>query len=179
MISRRRPVRTLATIGAALVAALVVFAGADYSVDAHPTVHPQKKLFSGRWYKSSVDLTTSSPWYGVPPQPGVAGYPCDGGYDLASCVSKWHDAAYAAWTDWNNQPDTVRFDVHLERNDLYDNNIYIVDTVPGAPQGLLGYASYHNQSGQPCLPDPAPGYTYCAVYRYADAVIIDNNHTGP
>jgi len=162
-----------------LFALLAVFAAGNDSADAHPFVHPQKKLFSGRWYKSSVDLTASPPWFGIPPQPGVAAYPCDGGYDTASCVAKWQGPAYASYADWNNQPDTARFNVQGYRDHNWDNNIYIVDTVPGAPQGLLGYATYHNQSGQNCVPDPSPSFIYCSVYRYSDAVIIDDNHTGP
>ena len=177
MTSTRRWPGICVTTAVALFTLLAVFAVGNYSADAHPFVHPQKKLFSGRWYKSSADLTASPPWFGTAfPN---ASYPCDGGYDTPSCVSKWQGPAYASYADWNNQPDTARFNVQGYRDHNWDNNIYIVDTVPGAPQGLLGYATYHNQNNQSCVPDPYPGYTYCSVYRYSDAVIIDNNHTGP
>ncbi|TMF98054.1 MAG: hypothetical protein E6I03_13255 [Chloroflexi bacterium] len=177
MTSTRRWPGICVTTAVALFTLLAVFAVGNYSADAHPFVHPQKKLFSGRWYKSSADLTASPPWFGTAfPN---ASYPCDGGYDAPSCVSKWQGPAYASYADWNNQPDTARFNVQGYRDHNWDNNIYIVDTVPGAPQGLLGYATYHNQNNQSCVPDPYPGYTYCSVYRYSDAVIIDNNHTGP
>lgn len=168
--------------GCAIVAALLtlvaVFVIGNYSADAHVAVHPEKKLFTGRWYKSSVDLTASPPWFGVPDAGGVAGDPCDGGVNTASCVSKWSGPAYASYADWNSQPSTARFHVQGYQDHGWDNNLYIVDNIQGAPPGLLGYAAYHDQNGQQCIPYVYPGAPYCSVYRYGDAVIIDNNHTG-
>ncbi len=173
----KRQLGLIAAIAAALFALMAVFAIGNHDAEAHPTVHPQKKLFSGRWYKPSVDLTTSPPWFGVA-FPGEA-YPCDGGYDTASCVSNWQGPANASYGDWNSQPSTARFNVQGYRDNNWDNNVYIVDNLPGAPPGLLGFAAYYNSNGQDCVPDPYPGYLYCSVYRWSDAVIIDDNHTGP
>src|SRR2546430_1115069 len=108
--SKRRRLNSYAAIAAALVTLLAVFAVGNYSADAHPFVHPQKKLFSGRWYKSSADLTASPPWFGTAfPN---ASYPCDGGYDAPSCVSKWQGPAYASFSDWDNPPDHARVHMH-------------------------------------------------------------------
>ena len=97
MTSTRRWPGICVTTAVALFTLLAVFAVGNYSADAHPFVHPQKKLFSGRWYKSSADLTASPPWFGTAfPN---ASYPCDGGYDAPSCVSKWQGPAYASYAD--------------------------------------------------------------------------------
>ena len=157
-----------------LLTLLAVFAIGN-STDAH-SGHPQKKLFSGRWYKASADLTASPPWFGVAfPD---AGYPCDLGYDTASCLSKWQGPASAAYADWNSQPTTARFNVQGNRDHLHDNNIYIVDSIPGASAGLLGFAAFYDYAGTQCSPHPYPGEYYCSVYRWSDALIIDDNHTG-
>ena len=171
----KRPLGTVSAIAAALVTLLAVFAIGNYSADAHPTVHPQKKLFNGRWYKPLADLTASPPWFGVPQFPNAQ---CDGGYDTASCVSKWQGPAYASYADWNSQPSTARFNVQGYRDHNWDNNIYIVDSIQGAPPGLLGFAAFYDYGANQCSPHPYPGEPYCSVYRYSDAVIIDNNHTG-
>jgi hypothetical protein len=174
----RRRTGIYAALGLALLSLVAVFAAGNDSADAHSTVHPQKKLFTGRWYKSSVDLTASPPWFGVPNEGAQPAYPCDGGFDTASCVSKWLGPAYSSLGDWNSQPSTARFNVQGYRNHNWDNNVYIVDNIPGASPGLLGFASFHDQNGQACLPQAAPGVPYCPVYRYGDAVIIDDNHFG-
>jgi hypothetical protein len=160
-------------MAAALAVLTAVFAIGNYDARAHPNVHPQKKLFAGRWYKASVDLTSSPPWFGVPPDA-----PCDGGFNTASCIAKWQGPAYASYADWNSQPNTARFNVQGYQNHNWDNNIYIVDTVQGAALGLLGYAAYFDENGQQCLPHPVSGAPYCPVYRYSDAVILDDGHTG-
>lgn len=166
-------------LATALVALLAVFAMGNHDADAHPAAHPQKKLFAGRWYKANVDLTTSPPWFGVPGNPanGIPDYPCDGGIDTHSCVSKWSDPAYWAIGDWNNQPSGAKFFVQPYRSHNWDTNIYIIDNIPGAP-GLLGYAAFYDNNGYECVPHPYVGAPYCPSYRWGDAVIVDDNHTG-
>ena len=166
---------TVSAIGAALIVLLAAFAIGNYSADAHPVVHPQKKLFNGRWYKPLADLTTSPPWFGVPGFPNAQ---CDGGYDTASCVSKWQGPAYSSYADWNSQPSTARFNVQGYRDHNWDNNTYVVDSFQGAPPGLLGFAAFYDYSGNQCAPHPYPGELYCSVYRHSDAIIIDDNHSG-
>jgi hypothetical protein len=171
----KRTLATCATTAAALLALIAVLAMGNYDADAHSIVHPQKKLFNGRWYKSSADLTTSPPWFGVPGNPDV---PCDGGVNTHSCVSEWSDPAYWAMGDWNNQPSTARFHVQSTQDHFHDTNIYIIDDDPLAPPGLLGVALFYDANGNDCSPQPYPGANYCPVYRWGDALIIDDNHAG-
>ena len=169
----RRRLGPCAALATALVALTAVLAIGNYDADAHSTVHPQKKLFNGRWYKPAVDLTASPPWFGVPGYPDAQ---CDGGTDTSSCVSKWQGPAYSAYGDWNNQPSTARFFVQPYRDHNWDNNIYVVDSF--GPPGLLGLAAFYDNNGADCSPHAYPGANYCAVYRWSDAIIVDDNHTG-
>jgi len=158
----------------ALVAFTAVLAIGENPTDAHPGVHPQKKLFDARWYKPAADLTTSPPWF------GVSGYPCDGGTNVASCINKWSNPVYAAFNDWNNQPDTARFMVQPNQNPYYDVNVYVVDSF--GPPGLLGVAFFYDSSANDCYPvnpSPDPNVPYCPTYYYGDAIIVDDTHTGP
>jgi len=170
----RKGVGAFAFTAAALAALMTVFAVGNYDADAHTTVHPQKKLFTGRWYKPSVDLTASPPWFGVP---GFADAQCDGGVNTAQCVSEWQGPAYGAYTDWNNQNSTARFHVQVYQDHNNDNNVYIIDNDPFAPPGLLGIALFYDHNAQECVPFTGSSTPYCSVYRWADALIIDDNHT--
>ena len=157
----QRPAVLLATCMA--LAGVLALALGQASTEAHTTVHPQKKLFNGRWYKAStMDLTTSPPWY-----------LCDGGTPntpSASCASKWSSASWNGLADWNNQPTTVKFVMQPNQNIDYDVNVIIGDILFGNPN-ILGVAIHYNSSEQQCDPD------FC-TYRWGEAYAADDPHSG-
>jgi hypothetical protein len=134
-----------------MVTVLAIFALAnEQTAEAHPNVHPQKKLFAGRWYKPGVDLTTSPPWF-----------LCDG--NESACANKWISPAYNALAEWNLQPSTARFVLQPDQNPNHDVNVVIVDSF--GPPGLLGIALFYDVQGNECSPyfPPEPGTSYCAT----------------
>ena len=152
-----------------VVAAIAGVSGAD----AHPG-HPQKKLYNGHWWRVdfgfAMDLTTSNVFYGVT-DPGDPGRVCDGGVNVASCISKWAAPAQAAIDDWNAQPTTVNFQQVGNQDPFNDIFIEVRDVVLGDPL-LLGYAVYYDSAGIPfCNPDSC-------TYYYGDAWIGDDAHAG-
>jgi hypothetical protein len=161
----KRLLLLLAT-SAAVAGLLALTIGAP-TTEAHPTIHPQKKLFTHRWYKqfSGMALTTSPPWFGAP------GAPCDGGINTASCVSKWSGPTWGGLADWNSQPMKPRFVVQPNQNQNYDVNIYVLDLLFGDPN-ILGVGLPLDASKNFCDP------SVCATIRYGEVGLADDPHSG-
>jgi hypothetical protein len=145
------------------VAGLLVFALGDQSTEAHPTIHPQKKLFGHRWYKqfTGMGLTTSPPWF-----------LCDGGTPSApspSCTAKWSVPAYLALIDWNSQPMKPRFQVQGNQNENYDVNIYVVETLFNNAF-ILGVGLPLDGAKNICEPG------FCSTVRYGEVGLSDYAH---
>jgi hypothetical protein len=162
---RSRLLTALPFVVAVALVAVTSLLPAEQDAAAHAG-HAQKKLFGGRWYKPSVDLTTSPTWFGVPGEPSLY---CDGGVDVFSCISKWQAPAFSSLVDWNNQPDTARFVVQGNRDLFHDINIYAVDQI--IQPGVLGLAVHYDSSVNQCNPD-------ACTYRYGDAFVADDGHAG-
>jgi outer membrane protein assembly factor BamB len=151
----------------AAVAGVLAISLGPPATEAHPTIHPQKKLFSHRWYKQSsgMGLTTSPPWFGAP------GAPCDGGINVASCVSKWSAPTWGGLADWNSQPMKPRFLVQGNQNPNYDVNIYVLDILFGNPQ-ILGVGLPLDAAKNFCDP------SVCIIIRYGEVGLADDPHQG-
>lgn len=123
--------------------------------------HPQKKLFSTRWYQEVqggdygawMTLSTSRYWY-------------ECGTSEADCESRWGQPNQQAVDDWNSQDMTVRLDVKSDQNALYDVNVYVVDEIGF---GSLGVANFYDENELPCV-------FACDVW-YVDVLVADGAHT--
>jgi len=152
MMMTFRTALVIAVIGAFACAALTL-GGAD----AHPG-HVDKKLFPARWYQAQLDLSTS---YNSPV--ALTCHP--------NCATNWLPAIGASLADWNSQPDTARF----VADEVFDENedvvIRVQDIVLGEP-GILGIALTWDDAGAFCPLDT------CVTYRWGEAWIGDNAHSG-
>ena len=150
---------------AVLCGMLLVHAAADAPGGEAHTGHPQKKLFTGRWYQQPggnygawMTLTTSQPYMA-----------CDG--NAASCADKWFGPSMAALSDWNSQPTTVRFDIRADQNQAYDVQVYVGDVILGNTR-IGGLAQHLDAAGNWCDPN-------ACTYRYGNALLADDAHGGP
>jgi hypothetical protein len=145
----------------AAIIGVAVAASSTSNTEGHAG-HPQKKLFTGNWWRAQngleMDLTTSD-----------FVYECDGGTDVPSCVSQWSEPMQDAIDDWNAQPMDVNF-VQVGNQDLAnDIFVVVVDELFGNP-GVLGVAIHYDIDANPfCDPD-------ACIYYYGDAYQADDAH---
>jgi hypothetical protein len=157
----RTKLLALALVGLCLLAAFML-AGTGV-IEGHPG-HPQKKLFSARWYQqlqgndyaSWMTLSTSQFWYDCGSSPG-------------DCQSRWLVPGLAAFGDWNTQATTVEMNLMPDQSTLYDINIVFDDYALGDP-GLLGIGLPYDSGFNLCLEN-------CTIF-YGVAIMGDIPHQG-
>lgn len=127
--------------------------------------HPQKKLYTSRWYQQPngnyaqwMTLTTSQIWFAC-------------GTSVLDCQSRWSSPGQQAIADWNAQNTTVDFSMQVGQSILNDVNVFVNPLIDGDP-ALLGLALFYDSSAAKCFGDA------CSSVRWAEAYLADEGHTG-